>query len=385
MEPKDLGLKIKNLRITKRLTQEEFADLLIIAPQTVSKWERGISYPNIFYLQKMCKLLGVSILELLEDESETDDGDYYIAIDGGGTKTEFVLFKADGTVVMSAVYGTSNPNSTGMENTCAILKEGLDYLLGFKKTPKRIFAGISGSMIGNNKELIRSFLKKTYPSYKFNVDSDIKNTIGLVRENKKCIAAIIGTGSVVYGWDGESLKRVGGWGYLMDDAGSGYDIGREVLLAAYSYADGLTPISEVVRLAEIKLGGHVTENSDKIYSSGKSFIASFCPIAFEAMAVGDKLAEQIITKSATRFAELINHTYRLGEYGNRLIISGGLAMHNIVMVKIIENLLDTGITVEFPELPPVFGAMRTCIELDNARLQFEVFEDNFKKSYHSAK
>ncbi len=385
MQPKDLGLKIKNLRITKKLTQEEFADLLIIAPQTVSKWERGVSYPNIFYLQKMCKLLGVSILDFLEDESEGDNEDYYIAIDGGGTKTEFVLFKADGTVVATAMYGTTNPNSAGLENSCAILKEGLDNLLAFRKTPKRIFAGIAGAMVGNNKELIRSFLKKTYPSYKITVDSDIKNIIGLVRENEKCIAAIIGTGSVVYGCDGGTFKRVGGWGYLMDDAGSGYDIGREVLLAAYSYADGLTPISEVVRLAEIKLGGHVTENSDKIYGLGKSFIASFCPIAFEAMAVGDKLAEGIITKSAGRFAALINHTYRLGEYGNRVIISGGLAMHGMEMMKIIESLLDPGITVEFPELPPIFGAMRTCVELDRSGLQFEAFEENFKKSYHTEK
>lgn len=382
MQPKDLGLKIKNLRTARKLSQQEFADLLIIAPQTVSKWERGASYPNIFYLQKMCKLLGVSILALLEDESDADDEDYYIAIDGGGTKTEFVLFKADGTVVSNAVYGTTNPNSSGMQNACAVLKEGLDHLLASEKTPKRIFAGIAGSMVGNNRETIRLFLKKNYPSYKFDVDSDIKNIIGLVRDNKKCIAAIIGTGSVVYGWNGTKFKRVGGWGYLFDDAGSGYDIGREVLLAAYAYADGLSPLSEVVRLAEIKLGGPVTESTAEIYSSGKSFISSFCPIAFEAMAAGDRLAEEIITKSATRFANLINHMYRLGEYGSHVIISGGLAMHSMTMGKIIEERLDQGITVEFPTLPPIFGAMRTCLELEYGKIQFGLLEENFKKSYH---
>ena len=254
MQPKELGLKIKNYRITKNLTQQEFADLLFIAPQTVSKWERGMSYPDVFRLKEICKILGVSILEMLGEENSPEEGDYFIAIDGGGTKTEFVLFRGDGTIISTVVLGTTNPNSCGTENTFSVLKEGIDRLLSVGKAPKRIFAGIAGSMLGNHRENILSFLKKQYPAYKFNVDSDIKNIIGLIRDNNKCIAAIIGTGSVVYGWNGSSFKRVGGWGYLFDDAGSGYDIGREVLLAAYAYADGLTTSSELVKLAEAELG-----------------------------------------------------------------------------------------------------------------------------------
>ena len=385
MQPKELGLKIKNYRITKNLTQQEFADLLFIAPQTVSKWERGMSYPDVFRLQEICKILGVSILEILGEETSHDDGDYFIAIDGGGTKTEFVLFSANGTITATKILGTTNPNSCGIENTYSILKEGIDQLLELGKAPKRIFAGIAGSMLGNHRENILSFLKKQYPAYKFNVDSDIRSIIGLVRNNDKCISAIIGTGSVVYGWNGSSFKRVGGWGYLFDDAGSGYDIGKEVLLAAYAYADGLTSPSELVKLAEIKLGGPVTEKTSILYSSGRSFIASFCPIAFEAMAMGDKLAEEIITKSAARFAGLINHMYRLGEYGNRVIISGGLAMHSMTMSKIIAKHLDPGIEVEFPTLPPIFGAMRMCVEYEYGKLQFGQFEENFNKSYNATK
>lgn len=385
MQPKELGVKIKNLRITKNLTQQEFADLLFIAPQTVSKWERGLSYPDVFRLKEICKVLGVGILEMLGEEEEPEDEDFFIAVDGGGTKTEFVLFKGDGTVVAVVVLGTTNPNSCGIENTCEILKDGIDQLLTLGKAPKRIFAGIAGSMLGNHREVIRAFLKKQYPAFKSNVDSDIKNIIGLVRDNDKCIAAIIGTGSVVYGWNGSSFKRVGGWGYLFDDAGSGYDIGREVILASYAYADGLTPLSEVVRLAEIKLGGPVTDNTSKLYSSGRSFIASFCPLAFEAMASGDKVATEIITRSASRFAGLINHMYSLGEYGNRVVISGGLAMHSMTMSKIIAERLDPGVTVEFPDMPPVFGAMRVCAEYEYGRVCFEQFEENFNKSYKDKK
>ncbi len=381
MQPKDLGLKIKNFRITKNLTQQEFADLLFIAPQTVSKWERGLSYPDVFRLQEICKILGVGILEMLGDAEPVEDEDFFIAIDGGGTKTEFVLFRGDGTVVSTIVLGTTNPNSCGIDKTLELLKEGIDGLLALGKTPKRIFAGIAGTRLGNHRETIGAYLKRQYPAYKSSVDSDIKNIIGLVRDNDKCIAAIIGTGSVVYGWNGTGFKRVGGWGYLFDDAGSGYDIGKEVVIAAYAYADGLAPISEVVRLAEIKLGGPATDNTLKLYTSSRSYIASFCPLAFEAMASGDPLATEIITKSATRFAGLINHMYRLGDYGNRVVISGGLAIHSLTMSKIIEERLDPGVTVEFPNLPPVFGAMRVCVEQEYGKINFEQLEENFSKSY----
>jgi N-acetylglucosamine kinase-like BadF-type ATPase len=240
-------------------------------------------------------------------------------------------------------------------------------------------------MLGNHRETILNYLKKQYPACKITVDSDIRSIVGLARENDKCIAAIIGTGSVVYGWNGTTFKRVGGWGYLFDDAGSGYDIGREVLLAAYAYADGLAPLSEVVRLTEIKLGGPVTDHTSKLYSEGRAYIASFCPIAFEALAMGDALAEKIISKSAARFAGLINHMYSLGEYGNRVVISGGLAMHSMTMSKIIAERLDPGVTVEFPDMPPVFGAMRVCAEYEYGGICFEQFEENFNKSYKDKK
>ena len=383
MQPQDLGRNIRNLRVSRKMTQQEISDLLTIAPQTLSKWERGVSYPDIFYLQKLAAVLDVSILDFLKVDEEVEEEDYYVAIDGGGTKTEFALFKADGKLVTTAVYGTTNPNSCGIQKTLSILKKGIDYILSSRKAPKRIFAGIAGSSIGNHKDDIGSFLKKSYPMSEIDVDSDIRNIIGLVRENKKCIAAIIGTGSVVFGWDGTKLKRVGGWGYLFDDAGSGYDIGKEVILAAYAYADGLTPPSEVARLVEEKLGGPISEHTAEIYSKEHSYIASFCPIAFEAMEAGDKLAEEIISNSAHHFAKLINHMYRLGSYGNRVIISGGIAMHNETIIEMVNQKLDSGIIVEVPTHPPVFGAMRTCLELDGMNVDYDAFEENFNKSYKS--
>ena len=38
---------LKKYRILKNLTQEDVAEYLRITPQSVSKWERGESYPDI--------------------------------------------------------------------------------------------------------------------------------------------------------------------------------------------------------------------------------------------------------------------------------------------------------------------------------------------------
>ncbi|MBQ8321601.1 MAG: XRE family transcriptional regulator [Clostridia bacterium] len=382
MEPKDLGLKIKNYRISKGLTQQEFADLLFIAPQTVSKWERGMSYPDIFKLKEICRVLCVSVGEFLGESVVYENGDYLIAVDGGGTKTEFVLFKPSGEIVSKIVLGSSNPNSSGIENSINILKEGTERLLSSGKTPKRIFMGVSGTLLGNNKEIITAALKRQYPAYKINVESDIMNVIGMVRDPSKCIATIIGTGSVVYGWDGEKLKRVGGWGYLFGDVGSGYDIGREVIRAAYSYADGLTAKSEVVRLAEIKLGGSAPDHTDSIYRAGKDYIASFAPLAFEAMASGDETARAIIQSNADSIAALINHMHNYGYYGNHVVISGGLAQHSSEMTALIGEKLNKNIVAEFPSAPPIFGAMRMCTIKERCAIDFDTFEKNFKNSYN---
>ena len=75
--------------------------------------------------------------------------------------------------------------------------------------------------------------------------------------------------------------------------------------------------------------------------------------------------------------------YRLGEYGNHVIISGSLAMHDEAMCRIIEKELDRDIVVEIPKHPPIFGAMRTCLELDGIKVDYDSFAKRFSESYSS--
>ena len=60
-----LSENLKRFRIAKNLTQEDIAVFLHITPQSVSKWERGESYPDITFLPALANILETSIDELI--------------------------------------------------------------------------------------------------------------------------------------------------------------------------------------------------------------------------------------------------------------------------------------------------------------------------------
>lgn len=60
---------IKAFRKAQGLTQEEVAQKLFVTRQLISKWEQGKSLPDILSVEKLSNLFGVSIHELIDDES----------------------------------------------------------------------------------------------------------------------------------------------------------------------------------------------------------------------------------------------------------------------------------------------------------------------------
>ena len=62
----DIGSKIKQLRNKMGLTQEQLAERLSLSPQSVSKWENGLTMPDVMLLPSLSEVLGVSIDELFD-------------------------------------------------------------------------------------------------------------------------------------------------------------------------------------------------------------------------------------------------------------------------------------------------------------------------------
>ena len=65
MEKKQFNEKILELRKKKGLTQQELANQLHVTDKAVSKWERGLSYPDITSLSQLAKVLEVETSELI--------------------------------------------------------------------------------------------------------------------------------------------------------------------------------------------------------------------------------------------------------------------------------------------------------------------------------
>ena len=380
MTVQELGRRIKNYRISSGLTQAALAEKLMLAPQTVSKWERALSSPDITYLSALCLALGITTSKLLEENDEKNVG-CMIAIDGGGSKTELVLFSTDGRVIERLRTDGTNPNLVGIQSAVKTLKEAIDKFLCNHSEIERIYAGISGSASGGNGAALLELLKKRYPAYKITVESDIMNIIGLAEKNDRCTAAIMGTGVVAYGWDGDSLRRLGGWGSIFDAAGSGYCIGRDIIALALAAEDGLAERGEAVRLVEAKLGTKPFASIDLLYKNGSDYIASFAPLAFAAMEAGDRDAEKIVRKSTEYLASLILKAIEKYDVGNSVIIGGGIATGAPVVQKLLREAIPTHITLEFSSLPPIFGAMRRCLDLSGTDYNFKDLKENFINTY----
>ncbi len=68
-----IGEKITKLRKDQNLTQEQFAEILKVSRQAVSKWERDEAYPDTEKLIRIGKIFDCSLDYLLKDEIEQMD------------------------------------------------------------------------------------------------------------------------------------------------------------------------------------------------------------------------------------------------------------------------------------------------------------------------
>lgn len=304
---------------------------------------------------------------------------YLIGIDGGATKTEFVLFTEQGDVVCREVLAGSNPNVCGMEATCAILKSGIDSLRKKQAQISGVFVGIAGYLSGDNGARLEAWFAQTYPELPVSMGSDICNVIASGEGKEDCIAVICGTGFVIYANKKDGLKRVGGWGYLLDNKGSGCDLGRDALRAALACYDGFGPHTVLLELAEEKLGGDIWKHIGEIYAGGNSFLASFAPLVFKACRMGDEAALQILEENTDRIVELVQFTAEKYQCGPQVVIAGGLIEHDATMRTRLQEKLPAGLTMVIPTLPQIYGACAECCK--RYGVQGDAFREHFRQTY----
>ena len=70
---KEIGERIKQLRISKGLTQKGLADLVMISSSSIARLEKGQTMVSVFTMIEIAKALGVSVSQILSDTSIFDD------------------------------------------------------------------------------------------------------------------------------------------------------------------------------------------------------------------------------------------------------------------------------------------------------------------------
>lgn len=74
MDREKTGALIAATRKERGLTQKELAERLHISDRAVSKWERGVGFPDVSLLEPLADALGLSVISLLHGERMDADG-----------------------------------------------------------------------------------------------------------------------------------------------------------------------------------------------------------------------------------------------------------------------------------------------------------------------
>jgi N-acetylglucosamine kinase-like BadF-type ATPase len=189
------------------------------------------------------------------------------------------------------------------------------------------------------------------------------------------INVISGTGSMTYGQRAERRVRVGGWGELFSDEGSGYWIAIRGLQAFSQMSDGRLPAGPLLDI----LREHLDLRSDldvvdvvlNRWRGSRRDIAALSLQVVEAARRGDTAADQVLTDAATQLVLLIETTCRrLGfalEEPVPVSYSGGVLSAPEVRSRF-ERRLAGRYDLRTPRFAPVIGAALYAAKLAGAPL-----------------
>ena len=294
---------------------------------------------------------------------------YLLGIDGGGTKTRFVLTNPCGIPLRFYDGKSSNPSDIGLDGMEKVLADGIGRVtegIGQEKIVS-VFAGLAGAGARKNEAL--SCLKTFFsPQTAVSVGTDAVNMLSCAHSDGDGGLIIAGTGSGCFVRTNGEIFMVGGWGYLIDDGGSGFAVGRDGLNAVFRAVDGRGEKTLLCATFSEALGYDASGAVPEVYSKGKPFIASLAPAVFRAAEAGDPIAQKILSENAAKLAELAVTAGKRAGKDLSFACGGGMFEHHPEYLNAVRNGLPDGIAL-FP-LPadPVFGAVSEAAKSVGIRL-----------------
>ena len=302
-----------------------------------------------------------------------------IGVDAGGTKTDIVLCDGNGRVLGRRICGSGNVNDVGAEACFLMISGAIGDMLGDKE-PDAIFIGASGAISGDG-PLLLAKMRARYTDAKVLLENDTANLLAMARgDGESAIALICGTGSIIYVKRGEELLRIGGWGHLFDDGGSAYDIGRDALRVLLSAEEGTATFGELCRLTRERLGAESAHSVlSELYKKDKTAVSSLAPAVFEADALGDEAAREIILRNVDVIKKKLSDAKRAFGASGEIVCGGGLFNSRTFCEILADRVEPLGFTLYIPTLPQSLGAsIRAAMAVD--KIDKKQFAENFKNT-----
>ncbi len=235
--------------------------------------------------------------------------EYLFSVDAGGSKTLAVLTTFDLQLISLTKSGPMNV----LENGERVVRKNLRRLKkAFEHMPKgSVVRSCFGMPALGEFQDSETYLKKIIveeiglePQFVVN-DVVMGWAAGTVGEDG--VHVVAGTGTMAYGRRGSQECRSGGWGSLIGDEGSAYDIGRETLRRVCRQIDGREPETLLKNFVMGKLRfQNWWELSNWVYSKPFSerrpIIAAVAQLTHEAAQLGDKVALEILRNAGREIA-----------------------------------------------------------------------------------
>lgn len=146
MDPLETGKRIQEMRKARGWTQKELAERLHVTDKSVSKWERGLNYPDMAMLEPLAKTLDTTVVELLGienvPEEEKVEAVTAVAVEETEQLRKEIRDRAL-TILINGVVWTVTQFVLG----AMLLQYGIDDIL-----PRILtfgMSGFSGMLIGN--------------------------------------------------------------------------------------------------------------------------------------------------------------------------------------------------------------------------------------------
>lgn len=225
-----------------------------------------------------------------------------VALDGGQSSTLALVATFDGVVIGSALAGPSNhiDEPGGRERLEAAVTEGIrGALQNADRSPDQVLCAYLG-MTGAPTEA-REIAARLLPAARVEAHYDMVTALAGASIARPGVVVIAGTGAIAYGQlDDGREARASGWGYLMGDEGSGYDLGIAALRAASGASDGRSDPTELVWRIPQALGQPDLRGVHRLlYSPNilRSDLARLAVVVTDAARAGDGVARRLLVQA----------------------------------------------------------------------------------------